>query len=89
MATTTPTAKKLRIAPDDRFALFNAPPGYAAKVRPPATDHRDIEATGEAAKNADRAIDGVLMFVRSTRDLRAARDAAWSAMRLKRSAKPR
>jgi hypothetical protein len=79
MATTTPTAKKLRIAPDDRFALFNAPPGYAAKVRPPAPGHRDIEATpGTAVKVANRANDAVLIFVRSTRDLRAARVAAKS-----------
>jgi hypothetical protein len=32
MGATTPIAKKLRIAPADRFALVHAPPGYAAKV---------------------------------------------------------
>ena len=78
MPSTTPTAKKLRIAPDGRFALFNAPPGYAAKVRPPAPGHRDVEATSATKIDANRRIDGALIFVRSTRDLRAARDTARS-----------
>ncbi len=79
MAPPTPTAVKLRIAPDDRFALFYAPPGYAAKVRPPAPGHRDIEVTrGTAVRKESEPIDGALIFVRSTRDLPAARDAAKS-----------
>ena len=79
MAPPTPTAVKLRIAPDDRFALFYAPPGYAAKARPPAPGHRDIEVTrGTAVRKENEPIDGALIFLRSTRDLPAARDAAKS-----------
>jgi hypothetical protein len=75
----TPIAKKLKIAPDDRFALFGAPPGFAAKVRPAAPGHHDIEMTpGTKTKEADRRIDGALIFVRMARDLETAREAVRS-----------
>jgi len=79
MRSTTPIARKLRIAPDDRFALFNAPSGYAARVRPAAPGHRDVEVMpGTQATAADRRLDAALIFVRRARDLGAARDTARS-----------
>ena len=79
MPSTTPIAKKLRIAPGDRFALFSAPPGYAARVRPAAPGHRDTElAPSMKTKRATREIDGALIFVRRARDLGVARESARS-----------
>jgi hypothetical protein len=57
------TAKKLRLLPDHRVALVNAPVGFSAQLQPgPASVATDLR--------PNETYDAVLLFVNSTEELR-------------------
>lgn len=59
----SPLAKKLRLAPDHRVVVLNAPEGYLERLHPGPTDI----ATG---LQPNQSYDAVLLFVKDTDELR-------------------
>jgi len=70
----SPLAKKLRLVAGNRVLVLNAPPGYAALLRPGPSD-----IATEAQQ--DHVYDAVLLFVKDVDELRQRGPAAISAAR--------
>jgi hypothetical protein len=66
-------AKKLRLAPNHRVAVLNAPPGYLALLQPGPSDlHIEVEGL--------RNLDALLLFVSNVEELRSLGPAAVDAV---------
>jgi hypothetical protein len=65
LPTLSPLAKKLRLQPNHRVVILNAPPGYLAELQPGPPDLH-------VALDASQVYDAVQLFVSSVEELRNA-----------------